>query len=227
MSYFFRFPHTPHVIWLGAESPREDKVLSLEENKELLSGSVSIEEKLDGANLGISFDANGEIQAQNRGQYLARPFSGQFSRLNAWLTQHQNALSKILEKQLIIFGEWCAAKHSLDYQNLPDWLIVFDVYDKTNKKFWSVSRRNKLAQELSLFTPNCLFHGTTTIPQLLEALDTSSVYRDGNIEGIIIRKDSSQWNELRAKLVRPDFTQNIDAHWSKNHLVWNKLNSVY
>ncbi|QEY18284.1 DNA ligase [Cellvibrio sp. KY-GH-1] len=227
MNQFFRFPHTPHVAWLGKENPRDDKVLSPEENKELLSGRVIIEEKLDGANLGISLDSNGEIQVQNRGRYLAKPFSGQFSRLNAWLTQHQNALSKALDEQLIIFGEWCAAKHSLDYQNLPDWFIVFDIYDKANEKFWSICRRNELAQELNLSTPKCLFHGTTTIPQLLETLNSSSEYRDGNMEGIIIRKDSSQWNELRAKLVRPDFTQNIDSHWSKNHLIWNKLSSGY
>ncbi|NLZ78249.1 MAG: DNA ligase, partial [Gammaproteobacteria bacterium] len=27
MSDFFRFPHTPHIDWLGEGMPRDDKVL--------------------------------------------------------------------------------------------------------------------------------------------------------------------------------------------------------
>ena len=227
MNQFFRFPHTPHIVWLGNQNPRDDKILSLEENKELLSGSVSVEEKLDGANLGISLDSNGDIQIQNRGQYLVKPFDGQFSRLNAWIMQHQNALSTLIGEQLILFGEWCAAQHSLDYKSLPDWFIAFDVYDKINKKFWSVSQRNELAKELNLFTPTTLFHGAATIQKLLNIINSPSEYRNGNMEGIIIRKDSTQWNEFRAKIVRPDFTQSIDTHWSKKHLAWNKMNTNY
>ncbi|MGV3590570.1 MAG: DNA ligase, partial [Gammaproteobacteria bacterium] len=28
MDEFFRFPHTPHIAWLGAGMPRDDKVLA-------------------------------------------------------------------------------------------------------------------------------------------------------------------------------------------------------
>ena len=56
---FFRFPHT-----------RDDKVLSHAEVASLLSGEVVVEEKLDGANVGLSLDANGNLVVQNRGQYL-------------------------------------------------------------------------------------------------------------------------------------------------------------
>jgi len=120
MSDFFRFPHTPHIAWLGEGQPRDDKVLAPYEVDELLADAVRVEEKLDGANLGISLGPDGQLRAQNRGQYLIEPYVGQFSRLTSWLAQHQWQLHAQLSTDLILFGEWCAARHSLDYENLPD-----------------------------------------------------------------------------------------------------------
>lgn len=88
MSVFFRFPHTPHIAWLGEGTPRDDKVLAPAEAGALLAGEVVVEEKLDGANLGLSLAPDGSLRAQNRGQYLAEPQAGQFSRLTAWLALH-------------------------------------------------------------------------------------------------------------------------------------------
>ena len=56
MSDFFRFPRTPHLAWLGAGSPRDDKLLAPVDAAELLAGEVTVEEKIDGANLGLSLD---------------------------------------------------------------------------------------------------------------------------------------------------------------------------
>lgn len=95
LSDFFRFPHTPHLAWLGQEIPRADKVMTPEEARELLHVPVVIEEKLDGANLGLSLGTEG-IRAQNRGRYLERPFAGQFARLADWLTLHEDALGAVL-----------------------------------------------------------------------------------------------------------------------------------
>ncbi len=55
MSDYFRFPSTPHLAWLAKDGmPRGDKLLSPTEAQSLLSGDVVVEEKLDGANLGLS-----------------------------------------------------------------------------------------------------------------------------------------------------------------------------
>lgn len=224
MSDFFRFPHTPHIAWLGEGNPRDDKVLSPHEVKLLLAGNVRLEEKLDGANLGISLSAGGNLRAQNRGQYLIKPYSGQFSRLNAWLALHQWALIDKLGAHLILFGEWCAATHSLDYESLPDWFLVFDVYDRQHHCFWSSTRRNALATELELATVPTLFEGKTSLENLKQLLKSSaSRYRRGAPEGLIIRKETDQWCERRAKLVRAEFTQSIDEHWSKQAIKWNRV----
>lgn len=222
MSEFFRFPNTPHLLWLGQGLPRDDKILSNQEIATLLQDEVLIEEKLDGANLGISLDSQNELRAQNRGQYLPQPFSGQFSRLNSWLGQHGEILKQTLTPELILFGEWCAARHSLDYNQLPDWFLLFDVYDRKAGKFWSVERRNALAQALNFTTVPLLKRTRITCDQLVQLLDdTQSRYRNGKVEGIVIRSDSPLWCENRAKLVNREFVQAIEDHWRSRAIEWN------
>lgn len=227
MSDFFRFPHTLHLTWLGQGEPRDDKVLSPLEAQALLGSEVVVEEKLDGANLGFSIGADGCVRAQNRGQYLHAPYAGQFARLGPWLTAHENALFDALDTHLIAFGEWCSARHSLDYTALPDWWLVFDVYDRREGRFWSTRRRDDWARSLGLPTVPALLHGRTDLPGLEGLLDKHrSRYRDGVMEGVVIRVENKSWLHQRAKLVRPDFTQQIEHHWRSRALVWNRLETA-
>lgn len=223
MTDFFRFPHTPHLAWLGEGAPRDDKVLSPSAVTALLAAEVVVEEKLDGANVGLSIAPNGSLRAQNRGQYLAEPHAGQFARLPAWLAQHGDCLRTALTSNLVLFGEWCAARHSLDYTALPDWFLLFDVYDRSEERFWSSTRRNALASRVGLVTVPQVLHGKTTLMALKQLVASKqSHYRDGPLEGVVIRRESAEWCEARAKLVRPDFTQAIDTHWRKRMIEWNR-----
>lgn len=224
MSDFFRFPHTPHLAWLGEGVPRDDKVLSRAEAASLLSGDVVVEEKVDGANVGLSIAPGGNLRTQNRGQYLAEPHAGQFARLPRWLTQHAEALRAVIKPNLTLFGEWCAARHSLDYAALPDWLLLFDVYDRNAGRFWSTPRRNALASAAGLVTVPLVLQGAATVPALKQlVLNATSRYRNGVLEGVVIRRESAEWCEARAKLVRPDFTQGMDTHWRKRAVEWNRI----
>lgn len=224
MSEFFRFPHTPHIAWLGEGTPRDDKLLAPGEVAALLADSVVVEEKLDGANLGLSVSPAGELRAQNRGQYLHEPFTGQFSRLGTWMAQHRYALLDHLSPQLILFGEWCAAKHSLDYAELPDWFLVFDVYDREAGRFWNTARRDALADTVGLACVPNLYRGKATLASLRRLLESSvSRYRSGPPEGIVIRQQDAQWTRSRAKLVRAEFTQTIGEHWRSRNIEWNRV----
>lgn len=224
MTDFFRFPHTPHIAWLGQDAPRDDKVLSSNEVQNMLAVDVVVEEKMDGANLGLSLAADGSLRVQNRGQYLEEPYAGQFARFPGWLAQHDEALRTLLKPNQILFGEWCAARHSLDYDTLPDWFLLFDVYDRNANRFWRTSRRNILASKIGLITVPQMLHGTTTLDSLKYMVATTpSRYRHGPVEGVVIRRESTEWCEERAKLVRSDFTQAIGTHWRKRAIEWNRI----
>ena len=69
-----------------------------------------------------------------------------------------------------------------------------------------------------------VLQGKATVPTLKKLVgDTASRYRAGALEGVVIRRESADWCEARAKLVRPDFTQAIDTHWRKRALEWNRI----
>lgn len=224
MHPFFRFPHTPHLAWLSAGQPRDDKVLSPEEAQALLAHPLVVEEKLDGANMGISFSADAVLHVQNRGQYLNRPYGGQFARLDEWLAVREGELFDALGDQLILFGEWCAARHSLDYASLPDWFLAFDVYDRQKQRFWSTRRRHALARQIGLREVPRVSDGLTSLQTLNGWVAAHrSAYRDGHLEGVVVRWEDDDWLLGRAKLVRPDFVQSMDDHWRSRAIQWNRV----
>lgn len=228
---FYRFPHTPHLAWLGSDEPRDDKVLAPAEADSLLHADVVVEEKVDGANLGFSVGPTGDLRAQNRGQFLVEPYAGQFARLPAWLALHGHTLIEALQEHadvcLMLFGEWCAARHSLAYTRLPDWFLLFDVVESDRGRFWSSTRRNTLAARLGLATTPAVARGRYTLAQLKSLLARqASRFRDGPMEGIVIRRESADCCEQRAKLVRAEFTQTIAEHWRNRRIEWNRLDTA-
>jgi hypothetical protein len=224
MTRFFRFPHTPHLAWLGDGQPRDDKVLPPDEAEALLSGEVVVEEKVDGANIGFSAGADGKLRVQSRGSYLdpdhAHP---QFRPLWAWLGAREAALVDALGSDRILFGEWCYAVHSVVYERLPDWFLGFDVYDRSAGKFWDTSRRDALLATLRLHPAPRIARGHFTVEAVERMLASESRVGDGAIEGLVVRRESGGFTTARAKLVRAEFARAIDEHWSRGPLRRNEL----
>lgn len=223
MNAFFRFPHTPHLLWLGEGQPRDDKVLGPAEVEDLLSKQVVVEEKVDGANLGFSVDESGTLRAQNRGSYvdLDAP-QGQWKPLKRWLGRRRQALTDALAEDLILFGEWCYAVHSVRYTRLPDWFLAFDVFDRERREFWSVARRNELIRRLDLAMIPFVAKGRFDLARLKNLLGPSQL-SDGSAEGIYVRQERNGRLVARAKLVRPEFAQSIGEHWSRRTIQTNLL----
>lgn len=219
---FYKFPSTPHLVLLGDVAVRGDKVLSESERDEFLRHEIVVEEKVDGANLGISFDASGNIRAQNRGAYLRFPCSGQWKKLSEWLVPNTDLLFEQLTDRFILFGEWCYAQHSIIYDRLPDWFLGFDIFDKTNSRFLSCSRRDKVFRDLSIAQVPKIKKGRFSLSGL-KSLLTQSQLSDKPAEGLYLRADIDGWLELRAKLVRPAFIQSVEQHWSRTMIKANQL----
>ena len=223
MTSFFRFPHTPHLAWLGPGSPRDDKVLLPDDVDALLDGDVVIEEKVDGANIGFSVGREGELRVQNRGSYLDREhLHPQFRSLTSWLPAREDALVEALGSDLVLFGEWCFAVHSVAYDQLPDWFLGFDVYERATGAFWDTSRRDSFLVALGLHPVPRLAAGRFTVAECRQLLGESRVGR-GLMEGLVVRKEAGGHTTTRAKLVRAEFTQAIDEHWSRRRLQRNQL----
>jgi len=219
---FFKFPSTPHLSLLGDLAVRGDKVMSESERNEFLRHEIVVEEKIDGANLGISFDSPGNIRAQNRGAYLHFPSSGQWQKLSEWLKPRTDALFEQLTDQFILFGEWCYAQHSVKYDRLPDWFLGFDIYDISNAKFFSCHRRDEVFRTIGIFQVPIIKRGYFSLSELNGFLSQSEL-SDKLAEGLYLRFDQGDWLEQRAKLVRPAFIQSVEQHWSRSGIKANRL----
>lgn len=218
---FYKFPSTPYIE-MDSTIKRNDIILSKSEVDLIISKEIVVEEKIDGANLGISFDENGELRLQNRGSYLFSPYMGQWKKIKNWVMIHENKMFDLLTDKYILFGEWCYAKHSIYYDSLPDWFIGFDIYDVKNNKFLSVDKRNEILLKMELASVPQLGRGKYSQNELLSFFGISKFGKE-LCEGIYIRQEKDGYLGYRAKMVRKEFRQNIDVHWSKEILQCNRL----
>lgn len=222
---FFKFPSTPHLATLPGIEIRGDKVLTKPERDEFLRHEVTIEEKIDGANLGISFDAEGNIRTQNRGSYLSLPGSGQWKKLAEWLAPKTDLLFEHLTDRFILFGEWCYAQHSIFYDQLPDWFLAFDIYDLESQRFLATEHRDLLIEQLRISKVPTITRGIFTYSEIEHFLSESKLTNQP-AEGIYLRVDEGLWLKQRAKLVRATFIQSIEKHWSASTIRPNRLRTT-
>ena len=219
---FFKFPSTCHLATLPGVDIRSDKVLSKSERDEFVLHELIIEEKIDGANLGISFDANGNIRAQNRGMYMPLLGSGQWKKIGDWLAPRTDALFEHISDHFILFGEWCYAQHSVFYDRLPDWFLGFDIYDKQAGQFLSSTRRDALLREMHIAAAPVVARGHFAYAEIPAFLSTSK-FGDQPAEGLYLRFDRGDWLAQRAKLIRPEFIRSVEQHWSRTAIKPNRL----
>ncbi len=154
----FKFPRTKHLFDAGGNGvSRDDLLMDPGEERSFYSPQgrrqrpsqtsvlVAVEEKVDGANLGISIGTDMKLYVQNRSHYVNSKTHKQFSTLDAWLSEHSPALYEILEPgQHVLFGEWLYAKHSIRYTRLPGgYFMAFDLYDRAADRFYSWRERNR------------------------------------------------------------------------------------
>lgn len=218
---FYKFPSTPYIE-IDTTVKRNDKILSGKELDMMISKEIIVEEKIDGANLGISFDGSGELRLQNRGSFIFPPYLGQWKKLTDWLMKHENDIFDVLTNEYILFGEWCYAKHSVYYNSLPDWFIGFDIYDMKKNRFLSVNRRNEFFMRMGIVPVPQLGKGIYSLKELPSFFGVSKFGKE-LCEGIYIRQEKDGYLERRAKMVRKEFKQNINEHWSRGILKCNQL----
>lgn len=138
-----KYPRTQHLR--GSRLQHGDHDLEAVPFEELKGKHLVIEEKVDGANCGISFSETGELQLQSRGHYLrGGPREKHFALLKQWSSTRQVELFCALGSRYVMYGEWLYAKHTMFYDALPHYFMEFDVLDTQTNEFLSTERRGKM-----------------------------------------------------------------------------------
>ncbi len=139
----FRYPRTPHLE--GSRLQEGDHGHDHVPYRDLRGLRLVVEEKLDGANTGISFSPAGDLLLQSRGHYLVGGGrERQFNFIKAWAQAHAGWLLQRLEDRYVMYGETLSKKHSVFYDALPHHFFEFDVLDRRTGAFLSTEARREL-----------------------------------------------------------------------------------
>jgi hypothetical protein len=100
--------------------------------------------------------------------------------------------------------------------------LGFDVFDTEAGRFWSTRRRDELLEALGIARVPRISQGTFDLRGLIKLLGPSYL-TDKGMEGLYVRRDEGEWLLCRAKIVRAEFVQSIEEHWSSRRLEKNTL----
>jgi hypothetical protein len=143
MDSIHKYPRTRHIEGSGLPKGNQDREQI--PWAELAGKYLVVEEKLDGANVGIRFGPDGDFRLQCRGHYLTGgPGEHPFGLLKTWVQCHQYGLYEVLGSRYILFGEWLYAKHTVYYDALPHYFMEFDILDTETGAFLSTPRRQEM-----------------------------------------------------------------------------------
>jgi RNA ligase len=231
-----KYPRTPHIQ--GSRLQPGDEDLDSVPFSEIANEYVVVEEKVDGANAAISFDAQGQLLLQSRGHYLTGGSRERhFNLFKQWAHSHYAALWDVLGDRYILYGEWLYAKHTVFYDRLPHYFLEYDLLDRSSSQFLSTAARRELLTPLPLASVPVLFTGNLqSHKQLVSLLQQSHFIQTGHIdrlhqlcldqgldpdraiqqtnqsllmEGLYIKVETPELTVARYKYVRADFLTTI------------------
>ena len=207
MNERFKYPRTYHLPF-SPGATADDKTLKSDEHLHGLE--VIITEKMDGENITIYNDG-----------FHARSLDSTHKEYHSWLINYiQNFMYKIPDGWRVC-GEYLYAKHSIGYENLPSYFLVFSIWDKNECLCWDDTEI--ICEELGLCTVPVLWK-TQYKTENIQQIATETVKSGG--EGIVVRYSGSfQYDEFSshiAKYVRKNHVQ-TDEHWSHMQIEKNLL----
>jgi len=238
MKQIHKYPRTHHIE--GSRLQPGDEDLDAVPFERIANRNIVVEEKVDGANCGISFTSDGQLRLQSRGHYLTGgPREKHLALFKQWATTHQGAIFERLADRYVMYGEWLYAKHTIFYNALPHYFMEFDVLDVETGEFLSTPQRKELLAELPIVSVRVLFEGRMNRKKMLtellgeshfirpghlerlgghateQGIDVDRVFRETDrstkMEGLYIKVEESQVITERHKYVRPDFLTAVFA----------------
>lgn len=178
MQQIIKYPRTSHLQ--GSKLQKGDEDLSQISFSDLLGKHLIIEEKCDGANCGISFSDDCELQLQSRGHYLiGGPREKHWTLFKQWANHHRDRLFDILSNRYIMFLENCFAKHTIFYDLLPHYFLEFDIYDREQDAYLSTDARRGLLGSSPVRSVFVLHEGTIDGLDELVSLVRPSYHKSG------------------------------------------------
>ena len=201
-----RFPRTYHLPWSLGQGD-DDKVLP--NINHFLGKQVIVTEKMDGENTSMTRDY---IHARSPNQMA-------YHESRTWVKAFHGSIRWQLPPGLIVCGENVFAKHSIHYDNLESYFLVFAIFDN------GICLRWKETLEV------CVDYNLNPVPTLYQGTFDESLIRTLPLdfdrqEGYVVKIDDwfprERWTQMTGKFVREHHVQ-TDSHWKYQPVVENLL----
>ena len=207
MSQKFKYPRTPHLPFSkGATS--DDKILASTEH--FCGKRVVVTEKMDGENTTIYRD-----------YCHARSLDSKHKPYHSWLLSYIATFQTQIPENWRICGEYLYATHSIEYTNLPTYLMVFSIWNDKNECL-SWSDTISFLDTIGVQSVPVLYEGVYNEEKIKQIAEKAT---QGGAEGVVVRLcDSFSYNDFSvsiAKYVRENHNQ-TDKSWG-NVIKKNKL----
>lgn len=205
----YKYPKTLHLPF-SPGLQNDDRVISSLDS--FIGEEIVITEKMDGENTTMYPDY---IHARSPNGLTPHPSRNRVKELH-------ERIKRDIPDQWRITGENMFAQHSIPYDNLQGYFLVFGIWSGDVCFSWDDTKA--FSSLLDLPTVPELFRGlysTSTCEQLSRSLDFSKV------EGFVVRVTRAftidEFQKVVAKYVRKGHIQ-TDSHWLYSKVIPNRLN---
>lgn len=186
------YPRIPHLSKAISNMTHDDIEL---ESSNIFPLTAWIQEKVDGANMGVSWTSGPVIRNRNnilKKGYIKKetPSKVQFRSAWNWIHAHGEDIrniSKSLMTPVTIYGEWLFAKHSIYYDKLPELFLAYDIYLPEDDKFLSPEYFEKEISKTKIKYIKPIKTTLNNIDDVTRLSEMKSQYRNGVVEGIVIK----------------------------------------
>jgi len=220
---FFKFPRTIHLMDMGGTGvTRDDLVMDpADAARFMASRRIVVEEKIDGANLGIRLSDDMSLEFWNRSHRVCSTLSSLWKGLESWERRHGHELHDLLlspmlhatvaaddgpsglgmqpdPSRFVLYGEWMAYTHSVRYDLLPDVFLAFDIFDSEACRFLA---RDRVKAALKAHTTIPMVPKVASFdhgmpggePEIRSLLERPSRFRSdgGAVEGLYFRVEGN------------------------------------
>ena len=207
-----KYPRTFHLPW-SLSRTEDDKTLSQDAVDHMFAGKeIVVTEKLDGENATIYSD----------GYCHARSIDSQYHPSRSTVKALAATISCNLPPGWRLMGENLYARHSIEYDKLPDYFILFGIANENNQSL-SWNEIEEWAELLDLKTAPVIYRGMWDEDTIKDLWPFASRF-GGQSEGYVVRTASgfpmSNFSNHVAKFVRKGHVQTKD-HWMHKQVVPN------
>lgn len=205
----YKYPRTPHLPWSEGATDDDERLSNIDH---FVGKHVVVTEKMDGENTTFYND-----------YYHARSLESKDHPSRHWIKGYWSGLAYTIPNGWRICGENMFAKHSIYYDALPSYFLMFSLWQDDHCASWDVTTNTAKGCNISLVP--VLYYGIWD-ENKIKSLFTGVSKFDGEQEGYVVRLADEflyqNFDKCVAKFVRKNHVT-TDEHWKQQAIIQNRL----